>query len=710
MATIPVLRGPRVPKGVVRPITSQQDVGDPRGAFGEFAAAADLESAQRIGRAGQQLGQAAASAQRAQTAAALKLKEAQDRIQARSDAITRVRGLNKANQAAQELVTAAEVGGDLAIPENVDALRASVDRVFSGAVQEFGGGGLPDNALIFTEEIEKSRARFNANLVQKGLDAGKAALNAAATEEVARLANDVFLNPLSLPDRMAEFDNFMEKQFAPGMSAAEEASTLASGRETIATAAIDFLIDAGQYDEAITRMSQEGIREFLGPVRARELRAKIFAGRGEAIKVAATAKAKIQIFEDAGIEVTPVILAAITTGINLTPPKPARTLADKVVELETFMTRATGKPFFATPAMVQRMAGAAERRDRQIDPLEQILLDDAAAVENGTASQAQFENFVAVAALLTKIDPVTKTQRQLGLTVRLALRANGLTPSRINSPEGVAELQAQRAQSRFGGGEGGGAIQQDPEAPPVQGSALPPQIQEVAAKLGTAIAPMVEVTSTFTPDTPTEEALGAIAKSGINLFDMADILQGPIPSLGRGISGIPLIGPLLPAPEMNEARIQLDVFIGYAIDATRRTERFGNAEREFLLDEVFQNLRAAFIQTPNKFRSTLIGLDGILAEEQKFIAETLDKEAAVGGERHRELQTRQNSVEFVRRIAGVPPLVTTSEEFFDLVQKKGLQPGDKVRVKNKIATVKQVMDALTGTASEKPEGEEEEEE
>lgn len=682
MARVPVVRGPRVGPEVVRPLGGTfQDVGPTAGAFGEAEARAAGQTVEALGQAGQ-----------AAARVALELQEADNRLQAREDSLSRIRALAQARQEAQELVTAAEAGSDLSVRENVAALRARVGQAFDLAEQGFGGEGLPDNRLIFMEDMARLRAQFDADLVNRGVRAGNAAMDAELEQKVSELTQLVETNPAALPDAQAELTLWIDRNYARTKSAAEEVAARQAGMETIATAAVDFLIAGRQYDEALVRMSQPSVRAFLSEDRARELRMRIFAGQGQEAKVRAEVETKLDVVRSAGVEITPQIAVAAATGINITQSRGPRTIPEKVAEFEATMQRATGNQnFSATPEQVAKISGAATGEDRPFGGGERgraraLVADLNEEFRAGTISPEDAVLYMGAVAAIRSIDPVTQTQGELDLPTREALEAQGISPALITSPEGVSQFQELR--QRLTGQE---AVESVSEAGEFSvGGALPaPQQQEgvVADVIAAARGPVQQMTQAVEGTALTgQDPLEAMAATGIKFFDVVDLITGPISSAGARLAGTPFLGKLLQAPEMRQLRQNFALMKPKVASILRRSERYADAERQDLFQRL-ESLDSQFFVEPLAVRDDMIGIDNALDDEERHIRETLEEEGLVSGERFRDFKDRLNDIIFVRQVMGVPPLVSTEEELMEVIRRRGLKPGDKVRWKGKVMVI-----------------------
>lgn len=699
MATIPVLRGPRTqvqPSAGIGDISATQDIRGTAGAFGEAAAAGTAQLAQG-------LGAAADDAQRT----ALALQEADNRIKRREDSLRRVQTLAATDAQASEMFTTADSGGNLADPNQVVTLRDQMNQAFTKAEEDYQGSNLEEDRLIFLTEMAKVRSKWNGAVTERGILAGRNAMDVEMSKKVNEFAGMVTATPGALADAQVALQEWITQNYAPAMTPEEEATATQAGMETIATAAVDVLFVGGNYTEALARMEDPSIQPFLSPTRARELRLKAYAGQAETTRVQSIANAKMQVLRDAGIKITPRIAVAAATGINLSTARGPLTLAEKQAQAEGLLERPL------TEEENQKLAGVHVGEDNAFGGGEKgrsrgLLADLNEEMRTGTIDPQDLTLYMGAVAAIRSIDPVTGTRGELDLATREALEAQGIDPDKVTAPGGVSQFTELREKLTSEGSVAAEQVQAD----------VPPEAQEQVTEASQAIATATQGISEAAQATSTTPggaadpvvALRGIAERNVRLFNVAHLIQGPVPALGRGLSRIPVVGEFIHAPQMNQLKQQLDYFHGLAVDAMRRTERATEQERNDIINRQLVNMKTAIISTPSVFRNSLIGLHDIMEDEARDISETLDKEGEVSGTRRRALQDRLDALRTVQNVMAVPPMVITEEEFFEVVQRRGLAPTDLVRARGKVVTVQAVQNALTSQRQPEPQSESEPEE
>ena len=694
MASIPVLRAPRVGPEIVRPSLAFQNVGSTAGAFGEREAEATAQTAAALSQGAQQA---------AQTSTAL--AQADNQLAARRDSLLSIRALAAADAKAQQFVTAAEAGGDLSLPENVAQLQEQVDQVYTQALQAFGPAELPESDLIFQEDVARSQAAITANITERGIQAGRNAMDTALAEEVSTLASIVGTNPAALPDAIVQLDNFFATKYDRAMPPESEAASRQAGMETLATAAIDLLIQGRQYDEAFARMDDPTIRPLLSPGRARELRMKVFAGQGEAERVRAVAETKLQIIRDAGVTITPQIAVAAATGINITQARGPRTTADKVLEFEQMMARATGDPnFAASPEQVEKIAGAAVAEGGPFGgsfrgKMLEFLTENTEAMRSGTISRDDFELYVSMAGAIQAVDSITGTRIELPANIREALQAQGLNARELTAREGIGAVGAARDQLGVTGIPGseefsiGGALPAVQDAEDSVGQAISVMVAPARAMSDAVAEVAPELDGSISPVKATE----AIERTGIRFYDLADQLTGVFSGAQAIAAGTEPFGRFFQSAEVVQVRQSFAMIGNTLAFAFREGERFADAERQELLSKL-SAVKGGFFKPPQELQNEMIGLDNLLEVTDAHYRDAIATEGELSGERLRDMKDRLSAIQLARRVMGVPPLVTTEEELFRVIRERGLKPGDKVSWKGQILELGPTASGETGEA------------
>lgn len=578
-------------------------------------------------------------------------------------------------------------------------LREDVYNTINQATLQYQPSGQED-LLALELDIEGLRNQYNSAIAERGIAAGKAAMNEAARIKETELTSLITANPQALPDALLAWEQWVNQNYAPAMNPAEEAAVRQAGTENLATAAIDFLIINRQYDEALSEMQKPAIASMLSDGRSRNLRLKIYAGQGEAEKIAAEAAAKLDTLRQFGINESDPnwsrIAVAATTGITL--PAAKKTFGDEINEVNDALAQIGAPPL--TAEQIREAADANVTNTGGSDifgrSLEGRLLgelrDLGPAITAGFATPQEIDDFVFMAgALAGRIDR-DGNKFQLPASIREGLHALGIDPTALTSDAGISQLQQARGQGAVGAPSTADGTPA-PEAGTVQAS---PEVLAQIDQTSNEILSVGEAVPT-TPDGTAEPSamLREMERRSVNIFGMADLVRGIVPSVGRTVADLPVIGDILPAPQMNQAKQAVDLFINTSIVGLQRTDRFGSAEREDLIARL-NRIGPAFLGNPNTFRDSMMALDDVLAVEEAFVQDTLSREGAVSGKQFNELKDRMNVIQQIRAIAGVPPLVTSTEEFDAAIRDRQLGPDDLVRLPdNRLVTVKKVRDAMS---------------
>ncbi len=672
MATIPVVR---TPQSVTEPVRgAEQTIQPSPEAFG-------ATGGRGLEKAGASMLEASADLAKVEAWRQQAASEAAERLKKREDSLNIIRATNALREKANELVLAEEKGGDLSSPGRVKALRDQLDAEFSKAEQAFVGQ-LPESRLLFMEDTAKLRAQFGDHITNKGIAAGKAAMDAEAKRVMAGLGGLVSSNPAALADAQAQWTDWVARRYAGTADPAEEQAQFQAGMETLATNAADFLIKAQKYDDALALMASPTVQPHLSPDRARELRLRIYSGQGEAEKTRAAAQTKIDLLKGMGIPVTPAMAASIVSGMNLMPQRSGQTLAEKINEARDVLRIATGNPTAElSQAQIEKLSGTYLGAERESDPFSRtgalrFLAENAELVRSGRATPEQLNRYVFMAGVAQQEDALTKTRIDLPLPVREALEAAGIPAQVVARQEGVAALQAARA--RLGQVTPTGL----PADAPTRSNAVAHEIKSLGRSRG-------EVLDAYRmPDgsVDADRAVAALRAQGVKFYDEAERLTGLLSSITDQFDRRELIGRIINTPEINTLRAAYELLPEKLARAFKEGDREADAERKGIIQR-FERIRGGFFTAPDALQSGMVGLDDALARSLLHAQEALKKEGNLSSERARNLIDRIDIIKEVRDLMGVPPLVNSKEEYYEVVRERGLGPGDKVRWKGKVITI-----------------------
>lgn len=637
------------------------EAGDTRGAFGEANARALASTAEALG----QVSDAA-------TKSALRIAEADQRLQAREDAITRARLLHDAKLEMTNEFQAEQTGGDNFVTiGSVKTFRDSVDTIVNKTVQQNSDAFLrPESAAIFHEALVKQANTFHSNAVSAGLEAGRKALARDLGDEVSRLSQAVSTDPLALADAFTALDEKIARDFAPGATPEEELSERQAGREALATAAVDHFVSLGLFQEAKDTLELPTVKGNMSRPRARELNLTVLTGLGKLRRQQAEIRTKLRILADVGVKPTPELVATVM-GIKL----PKTMQADAVIE---WAEQATGKP--ATEDM--KLKAVDLFTPQPVDALDKnvpfrivnALEQNAYAFKNGLMTDFEMREYVSMVTFLRRENPLTGTRGDIGPLARDALQSQDINPDIIGQdiPAAVQRLSTPP--------EGAPTAPEDDAARISKGRQ---QLVEAVTKVTQPAQDALAKTADLEPSA----AVAEMERAGLNIFDMADRLTGPISTAKNFGFNVPVIGEFIDAGEIRQARQFFSNLKGKMQEALQRTERYGEGERRDILERQLSQLQEGqFFARPEAFQESLIGFDLFLSTEIADVNQTLEDPGRMTEEQRGKNIEMRNTMESVRRMLGVPPRVQTSED----IKKLGLQVGDKVIFRGKVRTITNV--------------------
>ena len=714
----PTIRAPQVQ--AERGPTVFQNPGETQGAFGEGPARA-------LAAGGAQLAQALDP-----------LAEADHRLKLREDAITRTREMSALEQAVQQLVLAEETGSNFMDSKSTAKTRQQIDARIDSSMQQHAGV-TRESAALFREQAEAYRGKIASFIVERGVQAGRAAMNERLKTVVNNLADTVSGNPEALPDALAQAEAYIQTDYGPTMRPDDEATATQAARETLAVASIDYHLAAGNYLKAREVMASPAVAPYLSASVARNLRLQAFTGEGAAAKLKAEINVKLGVLKDAGIELSPAQRAqayvALATGVNLSGSK-TETLAGKINELTTTMRVVTGNPNWApNESQVLKVGNALVASDDEADPykskgtMRRFLDESAEAFAAGSLSPAGDRAFISMYQAMTSTDEVTKQRATASPVWTAALARRGIDATRVatGDPRGVEMTQRAIQESidreRQAGQQpaltepgattpapapapaGPGASTQPapagPSAAPGSMTDLRPRPQdearvgaEVDAVITKTLGPTAKIVRDVAASAPSEggdptRLAQALAGQGINFYRDAHLLTGMFASMAQRVSGTFLLGKVIEAPETRDARLGLTLFQPLVADFIRLTPRYADAERQDIQARL-GSLEGNFFHEPRAMITDLKALDKYVAIGEAYFRDIVETEGrgTVSAERLKYAKDQLSKAILVRSLAGVPPLVATEEELYRVIRERGLKEGDLVNWKGTVFPIR----------------------
>lgn len=182
------------------------------------------------------------------------------------------------------------------------------------------------------------------------------------------------------------------------------------------------------------------------------------------------------------------------------------------------------------------------------------------------------------------------------------------------------------------------------------------------------------------PTVPKAVTASTYSKNDSTFFNMAEKGTGPISVSKPFLAKIPLLGGFVDADKEIEATTFLKTAINRVTAALGETERFGTVEKAQILGQL--DLLPSLIDRKEAYWQRLVGLDTMLLKASNELAATAynkDLTPTTQGDARAKLdQIRQ-----VRSLLGVPPRVSTKEDFNALdIGTPFVLPNGKIQIKS----------------------------
>lgn len=535
--------------------------------------------------------------------AGVKIAQAEDRINAGREAVERARALGTYGEEAVQELRRLQTEGDFSslgtMQEYGKFLKERRDKI----IGEHPGGD--ESKLRLLERLEGQRFQLVGQASALATDAQQKLLDETYSKQLNPLVVQASENPSSIAGLFQSLDGSID-DLAPALSPEREVQLRRAGREQIAIAGVESLANRGDIAGAEKILNETpGLDDIIGAEAGRKLRAKITIARAAEEKAKKAGLLKLQ-------ELTQILGREPTADertrlAGVAPPRGRQTLSDKIVDFEKVM----GRP--ATEQEISKMAGASEGGDfgagitgRALS----IMTDDAPAFSAGLLSETEERRFIS--AVTQYAQPKTIQNPDTGL---METRRPELPPFVKDAFErrGIPAPQQTFAQ----GGQPGQPVQ--PSAPG-QPSRQPPEQ---------------------------------------TIWGLAGRATGPIPAIGETLSRTPLVGEVVRAPEMTQARQFIPLVQRDLIRVLQNNPKYAEGERKAIEAEI--NINPTVFDTPNAFRDRLIAIDQALEVRERNAFETA-RSASVGRDERIQSMNVLNALVQFRQNLGVPVRVKTAEE------------------------------------------------
>lgn len=708
----------RIPTQSVPQVQSQrgpvvfQDTGDTQGAFGEGQARVAQTDAAKQAQQGQALQQSAQGLREL----AVRRAEAEARLDAQDDAVIRAEARNTLSTRLNELTNLEKSENNFKNDEALKNYRNGVNETTNSTLREFAGRlKSPESAAKLAAEFEQARGQFDADAVNSSLKQRRSIIDQDFSRDLARVTDIVSKSPAHLNDAIASVSQLVEDRYGNFSSSEELQGIRNAAVQSLATASVDFYLSRGDVERAQEVLDQPIVRDALDPARARDFRLLIGKQQGEAVQN----EAKAQNIQSVLTAVDPTIV--LTSQQMRQAAQLSVSSNPSVEELASIYAQVTGRqPSLVVQQRIQETFAATaptigtstQQADiaRSLGGTARLILQDA------PLSVDDKVNFVQLAALSTASNPVSGAKGVVSPIVRAALDKMGINADALDRDQ----LDAVRALIQ--GGRQLPSFQPGGSREPTAGAAEPSDAQlteatQAVAEVEQTLKPLVAVLESNPPaqgetDNETFQRQGKI---GLKFFEIANSLTGPVSTFRKFVFGFPVVGDLVESgPALATVTQEYEIFKTALVSALRRTSKFADAERQDLQQKTLATLQGReFLQNPDEFAASLVGLDNFLAEETQRAEETLADPRKLSAEGKAEAEDRVQISKFARSLIGVPSPLLSFDELRAAVSSGDLQLGDRfvARVvndrgeeENKLYTLTDSLlrDAQTVVAPEEP--------
>ena len=171
------------------------------------------------------------------------------------------------------------------------------------------------------------------------------------------------------------------------------------------------------------------------------------------------------------------------------------------------------------------------------------------------------------------------------------------------------------------------------------------------------------------PTAPLPQTAPAAVSPERTIWEMSDLVSGPVPAALELGHKLPLVGGLVPGGPETQARNDVKIKSREFINTLQKSPRFAEGERETLEEEL--SIAPELIQRGESYRNRIIGIDDALSRR----ADAARKDADTGGTPEIKKQAIKDwtLIQNFRQNLGIPARARTDTEAEALV--KSLGPG-----------------------------------
>jgi hypothetical protein len=522
------------------------------------------------------------------------------RVQTRQDVVARAKDLTSYHQAINDEARRVSTEEDISDPETVKNFVKFTTDKMDATLAAHRGS--PTSRDLLVPSLESTRSSALDTVSAQSLVAQKAVIDNHLDDELAKNVSAVLESPGTLSERLKAWQGVVA-EMSPGLGTAKAAEWQRKGDEEVTRSVVQSFIEKGQFDDAEHVLKTPGLDAVMGGKVQRSLNAKLISGRAAFYKIQHEGVLKVNSAEEAlGRPLTgPEKLRAL----GLAPPQGTRTLADEISDAETVL----GKPI------------TDEQRQNIVQ--KKLGLD-------GSNSPFSDKDSGVMAGLLDKVADGSASQQE---KAQFQIAATNYTQQRFDPISGQA----------------------------LPGKVLPAPFQDALDKSGIKLS---TDPNRVTPASRDADPRTADDSVSMDIFGNAKNLAGPIPTAARTAAGVPVVGALVPSPQMVQIRTQAELMqrsLATILQDNPRIRGTNSAtERQSINDQL--NIAGGAMQSGQNFENHLVGVDRFLQQQLQQAQGILNKGPS-GSSREEYMWARRavDAISNARYHLNVPPTVKTTE-------------------------------------------------
>lgn len=556
------------------------------------------------------------------------LQEAANRIQARNDATSRVVQSGEYGEFLQTHQQALLDTEDFANPKTVEKYREAAEAKKLEILANHDGTEDSRARLEATLETQKAQAISNALAVS--VDQGRKKVNAQIGAQISTVAGRVAQAPETMEDEWANLSESLDQNYGDVLTGPELTAFKRSSAEAMVELSINNLLQqpGGAMEAEMLLRRNPQLQSLMSPQAHSRVAEAIRMTRAEERQ-----RMKPVVLGRDERLVDPATGGTLAEGPRTPPPPRTPTAVEEAMARLRAFTEATGQqPTTAQIAEALDVGGAEGER-----PFGRGTVGDASNI---------------FASELTPRFAQGLTTEQEDRTYLQAV-TNFTQPRQVQNPDtGVMETVR-------------------PQIPPFVADALRMRGFDIPASTVTDVTGAPVLTGvTPTPaqqqgaaQPGAEQAEGEaeaeepdVGLQGKTIYEMAPILTGPGPVIGRKLGGIPGLGG--PAPEMRSAKKFVETTQRELVRVLQNNPKYAETERQGIAEEI--DLVGQFLLGETAYRQDILGLDQALARREETARRTAESPRVSRDERQHALNVANGLAEFRKNL--IPPVVTTVEE------------------------------------------------